>query len=279
MFDDFQAYEPRRLGGVVDVIAEAHVGHTSQKAWIMPGGSVEIVFFLDGAHIDAFHMGDDAPSERGSRSCFSLLFSASTKPQVVVTPKTCVMIVMMAPIAARLLFGIPASELHNRTLEPTMIKCDLAMIEDRLNTLPSFAERAQFLEMYFLKRLRGQSEIPPFVSFTRHAQQVFREEDSFWLSKTLVDRSGYSQVHMNRLAKEWLGTTLHRYESLFRFRDALSLMQDRSANLATVAAAAGYHDQAHFTHKFKQYSGLTPSEYLSASKIGTDTLIFDELPA
>ena len=279
MFDDFQAYEPRRLGGVVDVIAEAHVGHTSQKAWIMPGGAVEIVFFLDGAHIDAFHMGDDAPSERGSRSCFSLLFSASTKPQVVVTPKTRVMIVLMAPIAARLLFGIPASELHNRTLEPTMIKGDLAMIEDRLNTLPSFAERAQFLEMYFLKRLRGQSEIPPFVSFTRHAQQVFREEDSFWLSKTLVDRSGYSQVHMNRLAKEWLGTTLHRYESLFRFRDALSLMQDRSANLATVAAEAGYHDQAHFTHKFKQYSGLTPSEYLSASKIGTDTLIFDELPA
>ncbi len=32
MFDDFQAYEPRRLGGVVDVIAEAHVGHTSQNA-------------------------------------------------------------------------------------------------------------------------------------------------------------------------------------------------------------------------------------------------------
>ena len=160
-----------------------------------------------------------------------------------------------------------------------MITGDLAMIEDRLNTLPSFAERAQFLEMYFLERLRGQSESPPFVSFTRHAQQVFRENDSFWLSKTLVDRSGYSQVHMNRLAKEWLGTTLHRYESLFRFRDALSLMQDRSANLATVAAEAGYHDQAHFTHKFKQYSGLTPSEYLSASKIGTDTLIFDELPA
>ena len=49
--------------------------------------------------------------------------------------------------------------------------------------------------------------------------------------------------------------------------------------MATVAAEAGYHDQAHFTHKFKLYSGLTPSEYLSASKIGMDTLIFDELPA
>jgi len=279
VFDDLQTYTPSRLGGIVDVIAQARVGDTSQKAWIMPGGAVEIAFFLDGANIEAFHMGDDAPSERGSRSCFSMLFSASTKPQVVVTPKTRVMIVMMAPIAARLLFGIPASELQNRSMEPVMIQGDLAMIEDRLNTLPSFAERAQFLEMYFLERLRGQSEIPPFVSFTRHAQQVLREEDSFWLSKTLVDRSGYSQVHMNRLAKEWLGTTLHRYESLFRFRDSLSLMQNRSANLATVAAEAGYHDQAHFTHKFKLYSGLTPSEYLSASKIGMDTLIFDELPA
>ena len=279
MFDDFQAYEPLRLGGVVDVIAEAHVGHTSQKAWIMPGGMVEIAFFLDGAHIDAFYMGDDDLCERGSRTSFSLLFSAATKPQVVVTPHARVIIVLMAPIAARLLFGLPASELHNRTIEPTMITGDLAMIEDRLNTLPSFSARAQFLENYFLKRLRGQPKIPPFVSFTRHAQQFFREGDAFWMSKTLVDRSGYSEAHMNRLAKEWLGTTLHRYESLFRFRDALTLLQCEDVNMARVAADCGYHDQAHFTHRFKQHSGLTPSEYIRASKVGTDTLIYDDLPA
>ena len=279
MFDDFQAYEPLRLGGVVDVIAEAHVGHTSQKAWIMPGGMVEIAFFLDGAHIDAFYMGDDDLCQRGSRTSFSLLFSAATKPQVVVTPNTRVIIVMMAPIAARLLFGLPASELHNRTIEPTMIKDDLAMIEDRLNTLPSFSTRAQFLEEYLLKRLREQPKIPPFVSFARHAQQFLREGDAFWMSKTLVDRSGYSEVHMNRLAKEWLGTTLHRYESLFRFRDALTLLQGKDANLAQVAVDSGYHDQAHFTHRFKRYSGLTPAEYLRASKVGMDTLIYDELPA
>jgi len=279
MFDDLQTYVPSQLGGVVDVIAEANIGDTGKRAWIMPGGSVEIAFFLDGARIDAFYMGDDDPSERGSRNSFSLLFSASTMPQAVVTPNTRVMLVLMAPVAARLLFGIPASELHNRTMEPTMIQRDLTMIEDRLNTLPSFSERAGFLERYFLQSLRGQSDIPPFVSFTRHAQQALRGDDSFWLSKTLVDRSGYSEVHMNRLSKEWLGTTLRRYESLFRFRDALSLMQADDVNLARVAAETGYHDQAHFSHRFKEYSGLTPSEYLTANRVGMDTLLLDELPA
>ncbi len=279
MFDELQAYVPRSLGGVVDVIAEARTGTGVKRAWIMPNGSVEIAFFLDGAQVDGFYMGDDDPSERGSRSSFSLLFGASTKPQVVIAPDTHVMIAMMAPIAARLIFGIPASAIHNRTIEPTMIRGDLGMIEDQLNTLPTFMERAQFLERYLLRRLRRHSDIPPFISFTHHAQQVLREADPFWMTKTLIDKSGYSSVHMNRLAKIWLGTTLNRYEALFRFRDALGRMQAPELNLAEVAAECGYHDQAHFTHSFKEFSGLTPSAYRAASKVGVDTLFFEKLPA
>lgn len=279
MFDDLQTYVPLSLGGIVDVIAEARISDTSKRAWIMPNGTIEIAFFLDGARVEGFYMGDDAASERGSRNSFSLLFGAQTKPQVVIAPKVRVVIVMMSPIAAKMLFGIPAFEVHNRTIEPTMIQSDLGMIEDKLNSLPSFSERAGFLESYLLQRLRAQSEIPPFVSFTRHGQHVLRDADPFWMSKTLIDRSGYSSVHMNRLAKIWLGTTLNRYESLFRFRDALDRMQAPDVNLAQVAAECGYHDQAHFTHSFKEYSGLAPSEYRAASKVGIDTLFFEELPA
>jgi len=278
VFDELQAYVPRSLGGIVDVIAEARIGDTSQRAWIMPNGSIEIAFFLDGSKVDGFYMGSDADSERGSRNSFSLLFGAQSKPQVVMARETNVVLVMMSPIAAKLLFGISASEVHNRTIEPTMIQGDLAMIEDELNTLPSFRERARFLEGYLLRRLRAQSDIPPFVSFTRHGQHVLRDADPFWMGKTLIDRSGYSSVHMNRLAKIWLGTTLKRYEALFRFRDALGRMQAPEVNLAQVAAESGYHDQAHFTHSFKEFSGLTPSAYLAASKIGIDTLLFEELP-
>ena len=153
------------------------------------------------------------------------------------------------------------------------------MIEDQLNTLPTFMERAQFLERYLLRRLRRHSDIPPFISFTHHAQHVLREADPFWMTKTLIGRSGYSAVHMNRLAKIWLGTTLNRYEALFRFRDALGRMQAPELNLAEVAAECGYHDQAHFTHSFKEFSGLTPSAYRAASKVGVDTLFFEKLPA
>jgi AraC-like DNA-binding protein len=279
LFDDLQTYLPRSLGGIVDVIAEARIGDTSKRAWIMPNGSIEIAFFLDGSRVDGFYMGSDADSERGSRNSFSLLFGAQTRPQVVMARETDVVLVMMSPIAAKLLFGIPASEVHNRTIEPNMIQGDLAMIEDELNTLPSFRERAQFLEGYLLRRLRAQSEIPPFVSFTRHGYHALRDADPFWMSKTLIDKSGYSSVHMNRLAKIWLGTTLNRYEALFRFRNALDRMQAPDVNLAQVAAECGYHDQAHFTHSFKEYSGLTPSAYRAASKVGIDTLFFEELPA
>ena len=117
MFDDLKVHVPPSLGGVVDVIVEAHLGDYVKRAWIMPNGSVEVAFFLDGANVEGFYMGDDTASERGSRRSFSLLFGAQTKPQVVKAPKTRVVIVMMSPIAAKLLFGIPASEVHNRTID------------------------------------------------------------------------------------------------------------------------------------------------------------------
>jgi AraC family transcriptional regulator len=34
-----------------------------------------------------------------------------------------------------------------------------------------------------------------------------------------------------------------------------------SASLSTIAAAAGFCDQSHFSRLFKQYTGVTPAEY------------------
>ena len=60
---------------------------------------------------------------------------------------------------------------------------------------------------------------------------------------------GFSPKAFCRLRR--FSAVLHRVASL------------KDAHWADVAHAAGYWDQAHFNHEFREFCGLTPSEYLA----------------
>jgi AraC-like DNA-binding protein len=48
-----------------------------------------------------------------------------------------------------------------------------------------------------------------------------------------------------------------------RFQQVLELMRDEATpNWARLAPECGYFDQSHFIHDFRNFSGLTPTEYL-----------------
>jgi AraC family transcriptional regulator len=48
------------------------------------------------------------------------------------------------------------------------------------------------------------------------------------------------------------------------------LRRAEEPNLATVALACGYADQAHFTREFVRITGMTPKTYLSAAPLHTN---------
>jgi transcriptional regulator GlxA family with amidase domain len=68
-----------------------------------------------------------------------------------------------------------------------------------------------------------------------------------------------------------MGLSLEKTLALKRYRKALRLVNSPMP-LADVAAAAGYFDQAHFTHRFSEYSGISPSNYRHTPRTGADTL-------
>ncbi|MDA0247438.1 MAG: hypothetical protein O3C16_04650, partial [Actinobacteria bacterium] len=101
---------PRKLSGLVDFFGEFHQENPS-RALIMPGGKVEIIFFLEGNDLSEFYMGSDDASDRGIRKDSSLIFSVTNLPQVVTGKAIHIILALMSPAAAMLLFGIPASEI------------------------------------------------------------------------------------------------------------------------------------------------------------------------
>jgi methylphosphotriester-DNA--protein-cysteine methyltransferase len=63
---------------------------------------------------------------------------------------------------------------------------------------------------------------------------------------------------------------------VFRFQRALQAMaQPAARDLTGLALDAGYYDQAHFNHEFRQFSGLTPTEYLASVSLYPNWVVAD----
>ena len=64
---------------------------------------------------------------------------------------------------------------------------------------------------------------------------------------------------MNRLFKEHLNTTSHKYLS-HKFRSAKKLLQNTDLIIIEIASKIGYSNLSHFFNNFKKYYGVTPSD-------------------
>lgn len=263
-------YVPQELKRMVHFIAE--VQHDRQSsAIIMPNGTVELIFFLERNQTTAFYLGDDSLSDRTQRNESALLCSVANRPQIVAGRSLHAIFAMMSPAAAMSVFGIPASELTNRSVAPSQLGIDVRPLEDRLKSLPNFTLRARAIETWLVNRVRATESVPQFLSFRRNLVDLFKNGTEVPEVQQVMDATGYSRAHANRLARQWLGMSIERQGSLWRFRKALRLLNG-PLSLAEVAAEAGYFDQAHFTHRFIEYAGISPGQYRLTPRTGADHL-------
>lgn len=74
---------------------------------------------------------------------------------------------------------------------------------------------------------------------------------------------GVSERHLRRVFRETVGMSPKAFAKLARFQRALhAAHQDAHAGWASIAAAAGYYDQAHLIAEFRSIAGVTPRALL-----------------
>src|SRR5258708_4667388 len=80
----------------------------------------------------------------------------------------------------------------------------------------------------------------------------------------LNDVAAEVQIHPTHLARSFrqhYGCTVGEYVRRMRVSYACEQLQTSQADIALVALASGFSNQAHFSRVFKAYTGLTPGEY------------------
>jgi YesN/AraC family two-component response regulator len=81
---------------------------------------------------------------------------------------------------------------------------------------------------------------------------------------SLSEIAGMLYVNSNYLArvfKHETGHTLLWYHNAVRCENAKKLLMETSLSVAEIGTSVGYVSPAHFSHQFKKYVGLSPSDW------------------
>jgi CheY-like chemotaxis protein len=84
--------------------------------------------------------------------------------------------------------------------------------------------------------------------------------------ETISRELGLSRVHLNRRLKVIINDTPGHYIHVFRLKQAALLLTNKKMTIAEVAYAVGFASHAYFSNCFREYFGLSPSEYVEANK-------------
>ncbi|MEU4560511.1 helix-turn-helix domain-containing protein [Actinoplanes sp. NPDC023936] len=156
---------------------------------------------------------------------------------------------------------MPAAELSDRpvTLEQVWGRADVAELRDRLNTAGEPCAMLTLLEEELMRRL---CETTAGLGLVRHASGVIAATSGAVAIGDLSAAAGVSSTHLAQRFKELVGVTPKRLARTHRFATTV-LAIDFAAPIdwGAVAGGAGYFDQAHFSHEFRAFTGLTPTRY------------------
>jgi AraC family transcriptional regulator len=75
---------------------------------------------------------------------------------------------------------------------------------------------------------------------------------------------GVHPLHLSKVFRQFRNEAIGEYTHRLRIQFCCQQLADPQADLATVALAAGFADQSHFTRVFKHFTGSTPGAFRTA---------------
>lgn len=162
-------------------------------------------------------------------------------------------------------YPLPMSEIMDAVVEAVSIfGQDILNLREQLLAVPSVEQMFLLVERFLLGQAR--EALPADVSSRCVAfsvSSILQAPDRSRIQQ-LRDQMGYSQKHFINLFKKQVGVPPGQYMKIMRFQKAIREIEMASSpDWSEIALRNGFYDQAHFIHEFKNYSGFTPSEYMT----------------
>lgn len=168
-------------------------------------------------------------------------------------------IAQLAPQGAMPALGIPVVSLVDR-VEPldAIVGPSCAEVDDAVGAGADDVACVRAIERWILGRARSAGE--PCAVMDAAVDRVVARRGGVRID-VLAEEVNLSRRHLGRLMRERIGVAPKLFARLTRFHHAVQLVRSEPVKeLARVALAAGYTDQAHMGRDFADLGGIRPSD-------------------
>lgn len=188
------------------------------------------------------------------------LFGQTIKPvQVSYRQSFSIIVFCFEPYALRYLFGIDASQLTDTCIDFDMIDNKLGIsLEDNTDT-PS---RISTITDYLIRtESRLKRSVDDRIAFS--TGKMIRQAGNVSLQE-LREELYLTERTFERQFLQYVGVTPKVFSKICRFNHAIKKLENKQfENLTQLAYSSGYADQSHFIRHFKDFTSMTPTEYLA----------------
>ena len=163
-------------------------------------------------------------------------------------------------------YPFPMNEIADSVVDADLIwGGEMGELRERLISTPEVADRFRIAESFLIGKFRSRLDINPCVEFA--VAEITQRPDTTSIGR-LNQKIGYSQKHFINMFRRSVGVTPKSYLKIMRFQKAVAMIEAAATpDWRLIALEAGFYDQAHFIHDFKEFSGFTPERY---SKLQTN---------
>lgn len=231
----------------------------------LPDGRLELVIQLG----QPFHFSNGGVRNLCPPVCLAGLQTKSTlieAPQV----RSRVLGVRLYPAGAYSVASGPIHEFTGRlvSLEDLVGRAANELVE-HCGDLPDAEGRIRYTACWLSSRIARSRAVDPRMMWS--ARRIERSHGRVAISE-IHEESGLPKKQFSERFRELIGVTPKLYARIIRLRCALTLLHEGCRPSADVAVAAGYYDQPHMNLDFRELAGLTPTDFIGATRFSPTTL-------
>ncbi|MFC6013999.1 AraC family transcriptional regulator [Nocardia lasii] len=169
----------------------------------------------------------------------------------------------LTPLGCRVLFGMPASELWDVSVECSQAHRALGdQLADAVQSQQDWPARFAACDRALLAAARTETLAGPELTW---AWRTLVGTGGTCPITPLADRVGWTRQHLTRKFTAEFGTSPKLAARIIRFERARRMLTSTPSyiSIAQVATTCGYYDQAHLNRDFAELAGVAPTAWLT----------------
>ncbi|MFD3506160.1 helix-turn-helix domain-containing protein [Nocardia sp. NPDC058666] len=169
----------------------------------------------------------------------------------------------LTPLGCRVLFGMPAAELWDITIECSQAQRILGdQLADAVQSQKDWPSR--FAACDRALTLAARSEIHPGLELS-WAWRALVSTGGTHPINPLADKIGWTRQHLTRKFTAEFGASPKLAARIIRFERARQMLTSTPSyiSIAQIANTCGYYDQAHLNRDFAELAGISPTAWLA----------------